>query len=42
MVCSVYKKRIAEKGNTHRGERIGTTGVVQEAMVETWEYVEEN
>ena len=35
--CSVYKKRIAEKGNKPKGERVETTGVVHEAMVEMWE-----
>ena len=39
--CSVYKKRIAEKGNKPKGESVETTAVVQGAMVETWEYDEE-
>ena len=36
--CSVYKKRIAEKGNKPKGERVETTAVVQGVMVETSEY----
>ena len=33
------KTRIAEKGNT---EKVGTSAAVQGAMVETWEYGEED
>ena len=38
--CSVYKKRIAERGNKPKRERerVGTSAVVQRVMVETSEY----
>ena len=36
--CSVYKKRIAEKGNKPKVKRVETTSVVQGVMVETLEY----
>ena len=35
----MYKKRIAEKGNK---EKVETSAAVQGAMVETWEYNEED
>ena len=35
----MYKKRIAEKGNT---EKVETSAAVQGAMVEMWEYPEED
>ena len=37
--CFVYKKRIAEKGNK---EHVETSAAVRGAMVETWEYAEED
>ena len=37
--CSVCKKRIAEKGNKEKAE---TSAAVQGAMVETWEYAEDD
>ena len=37
--CSVYKKRIGEKGNK---EKVETSVAVQGAMVQTWEYAEED
>ena len=37
--CSVYKKRFAVKGNK---EKVETSAAVQGAMVETWEYIEED
>ena len=36
--CSVYKKRIAEKGNNPKGEKDETTVGVQGAMVERWKH----
>ena len=36
--CSVYKKRIAEKGNKPNGKTVETTAVAQGVMVETLEY----
>ena len=36
--CSVYKKRIAEKGKKLKGKRVETTAVVQRMMVKTLEY----
>ena len=36
--CSVYKKRITEKGNNPKGKIVETTVVVQGVMVETLEY----
>ena len=38
--CTVYKKRTAEKGGNK--EKIDTTAAVQGAMVETWEYTEDD
>ena len=38
--CKVYKKRIAEKGGNN--EKTETTAAVQGAMVETWEYTEDD
>ena len=40
---SVYKKRIVEKGNRPKGEKIVQTSVaVREVMVETWKYDNED
>ena len=36
--CSVYKRRMAEKGNKPKGKRVETTAVVQGVMVETLTY----
>ena len=36
--CSVYMKRIIEKGNTSKGRRVKTTAAVQGVMVETLVY----
>ena len=36
--CSVYKKRIAAKGNKPEGKMVETSAVVQGVMVETLEY----
>ena len=40
--CSVYKKRIAEKGNKPEGESVETTTVVQVVMDETWKYEDDD
>ena len=45
--CTVYKKRMAEKGGNKEKTRTtaavqGATAVVQGAMVETWEYTEDD
>ena len=37
--CFVYKKRMAEKGSK---DKVETTAAVQGAMVETWEYTEDD
>ena len=39
--CSVCKKRVDEKENTPKGERVETNAVVQGSMVESWEYDDE-
>ena len=38
----MYKKHIAEKGNTPKGERVETTAAVQEVMDETRMYDDED
>ena len=45
--CTVYKKRMAEKGgNKEKTDTTaavqGATAAVQGAMVETWEYIEDD
>ena len=40
--CSVYKKRIAEKGNKPEGESVETTTVVQVVMDETWKFEDDD
>ena len=37
----MYKKRVEEKENKPKGERVETNAVVQGSMVETWEYDDE-
>ena len=38
----MYKKRIVEKGHNPKGEKVETTSVVQGAMVQMWEYADED